>query len=276
MVNTKYQFTIESGKLDRNYWVDIWRYRELFYILAWRDIAVRYKQTIFGVLWAILRPVITMTVFVMVFEKIAKLPSEGVPYPIYVFTAMLPWTFFATAFSDASNSFVNNANLISKIYFPRLIIPVASVVVAAVDFMISFVILLGLMIWYQYWPSWQIIFLPLFFILVILTSLGLGILLASLNIKYRDFRFLIPFIVQFGLYISPVGFSASVVPEVYRIIYQLNPMVAIINGFRWSISGGKTYFNTHELLVSINVILLLFLLGIFYFRKAEKYFSDVI
>ena len=271
-----FQFTIEAGRAEHHYWMDLWRYRELFYILAWRDIAVRYKQTIIGVAWAVIRPLLTMMIFVIVFGKIAKLPSEGVPYPIFVFAAMLPWTFFATAFSDASNSLIGNANLISKVYFPRLIIPAASVIVAGVDFLISFVILIGLMIWYQYIPDWHILTLPLFLLLAFFTALGAGLYIAALNVKYRDFRFVIPFITQLGLYISPVGFSTTIVPEKFQLLYYLNPMVAVINGFRWAISGGKTAFNMTELAISIVMVVLLCLVGIYHFRKTEKTFADVI
>jgi lipopolysaccharide transport system permease protein len=272
----QFQFTIGAGKTERHYWMELWRYRELFYILAWRDIAVRYKQTIIGVLWAVIRPLLTMMIFVVIFGKIAKLPSEGVPYPIFVFAAMLPWTFFATAFADASNSLIGNANLISKVYFPRLIIPAASVIVAGVDFLISFAILVALMVWYQYWPHWQIITLPLFLLMGFLAALGTGLFVASLNVKYRDFRFVIPFIVQLGLYISPVGFSSTIVPEQYRLLYYLNPMVAVVDGFRWAIIGGKNAFNSTELSISISVIVLMCIIGVIHFRKTEKTFADVI
>jgi len=271
-----FQFTIEAGKAERHYWQDLWRYRELFYILAWRDISVRYKQTVIGVLWAVLRPLLTMMIFVVVFSKIAKLPSEGVPYPIFVFAAMLPWTFFASSFSDASNSLIGNSNLISKVYFPRLIIPVASVFVSLVDFIISFVILLFLMAYYSYWPTWHIVTLPLFLGLGFFATLGAGVFVASLNVKYRDFRFVVPFIVQLGLYISPVGFSTTIVPEKYQLLYYLNPMVGVIDGFRWAISGGSTALNSTEVLVSGVVTTMLCLLGVVNFRKAEKTFADVI
>jgi lipopolysaccharide transport system permease protein len=274
--NQQFQFTIEAGKSERHYWMDLWRYRELFYILAWRDIAVRYKQTIIGVLWAIIRPLLTMMIFVVVFGKIAKLPSEGVPYPIFVFVAMLPWTFFSSAFADASNSLISNANLISKVYFPRLIIPAASVMVAVVDLIISFVILLALMAWYHYWPNWYLLALPLFLLLGFFAALGTGLFVASLNVKYRDFRFVIPFIVQLGLYISPVGFSSTIVPAEYQNLYYLNPMVAVIDGFRWAISGGTTAFDSAELNISMSVVVLICLIGVLQFRKTEKTFADVI
>ena len=274
--HSNFEFTIEAGKSERHYWMDLWRYRELFYVLAWRDIAVRYKQTIIGIAWALLRPFLTMIIFVVVFGKIAKLPSEGVPYPIFVFAAMLPWTFFATAFSEASNSLLGNSNLISKVYFPRLIIPAASVIVAVVDFLISFVILVALMVWFRYVPSWQILTLPLFLLLAFFTAFGAGLFISALNVKYRDFRYVIPFVVQLGLYISPVGFSTTIVPEKYKLFYYLNPMVAVIDGFRWGISGGRTAFNTTELLASMVMIFFLCIFGIYHFRRTEKTFADVI
>ncbi len=274
--NELFEFTIESGKSERHYWMDLWRYRELFYILAWRDIAVQYKQTIMGVLWAVLRPLLTMVIFVVVFGKIAKLPSEGVPYPVFVFAAMLPWTFFSTAFASAGNSLIGNANLISKIYFPRLIIPAASIIVSAVDFLISFTILIVLMFWYSYFPTWQMLTLPLFLVLGFFAAFGSGLFIASLNVKYRDFKFIIPFVVQLGLYISPVAFSTTLVPEKYQLLYYMNPMVAVIDGFRWAISGGQTAFNPVELIISVVVVTLLCISGAIYFRKTEKTFADVI
>ncbi|MDX2469597.1 MAG: ABC transporter permease [SAR324 cluster bacterium] len=274
--NNEFDFTIESGKAERHYWVDLWRFRELFYILAWRDIAVQYKQTIMGILWAVIRPFLTMIIFVFVFGKIAKLPSEGVPYPIFVFSAMLPWTFFATAFSSSGNSLVSNSSLISKVYFPRLIIPAASIIVAAVDFLISFVILIALMIWYQYWPTIHMLLLPAFLALAFLAAFGSGLFIASLNVKYRDFNFIVPFVVQLGLYISPVAFSVTLVPEKYKLLYYLNPMVAVIDGFRWAVTGGKTSLNMTEIYVSLSVTLFLCILGVMYFRKTEKTFADVI
>jgi len=229
---------IEAGLAERHYWRDLWRYRELFYVLAWRDISVRYKQTIIGVLWALLRPLLTMLVFTLVFSRIAKLPSEGTaPYAIMVFAGLLPWQFFSTSLTESSNSLIDNSNLISKIYFPRLIVPTASVVVSFADFLISFIILMGLMIWYQFLPGWQILSIPLFIALAFLASLGPGLLIASLNVKYRDFRYVIPFIVQLGLYVSPVGFSSALVPEQWRLLFSLNPMVGVIDGFRWAILG---------------------------------------
>ena len=274
--NKTFEFTIEAGKAERHYWMDLWQYRELFYILAWRDIAVQYKQTIMGVLWAVLRPLLTMMIFVVIFGKIAKLPSEGIPYPIFVIAAMLPWTFFATAFASAGNSLIGNASLISKVYFPRLIIPAASIIVGLVDFLISFTILIALMFWYSYLPTWHMLTLPIFLLLGFFAAFGSGLFIASLNVKYRDFKFIIPFVVQLGLYISPVAFSTTLVPEKYQLLYYMNPMVAVIDGFRWAISGGQTAFNMAELIISIVVVSLLCLFGAIYFRKTEKTFADVI
>ena len=233
---------IEAGKTEGQYWRDLWNYRGLFYFLAWRDILVRYKQTAIGIVWAVLRPLLTMAVFTVVFGKIAKLPSEGAPYPIMVFAAMLPWQFFANSLSEASNSLIGNTNLISKVYFPRLVIPASSVITSFADFLISGVILATLMVWYQFVPGWRLITLPLFTGIAFAASMGAGLWLTALNVKYRDFRYLVPFIVQFGLYISPVGFSSTVVPEKWRLLYSVNPMVGVIDGFRWAILGRDAHF----------------------------------
>ena len=275
MENTK--IIIEAGRTERHYWKDLWRYRELFYFLAWRDILVRYKQTVIGVAWALIRPVLTMVVFTVVFGKLAKLPSDaGAPYPIMVYAAMLPWQFFATAFAEAGNSLIGNANMISKVYFPRLIIPTSAVIVSFVDFLISFAILLVLMVWYQFVPDFRILMLPLFIFVTFAVSLGGGLWIAALNVKYRDFRYIIPFIVQMGLYISPVGFSSSIVPEKWRLLYSLNPMVGVIDGFRWAIIGGDYQMYWPGFALSLLVVILLLVGGIFYFRKTEKTFADVI
>ena len=235
----RYELVIENGRAEQRYWRDLWQYRELFHVLAWRDISVRYKQTAIGAAWAIIRPLLTMVVFTVIFNNLAKLPSEGnVPYPLLVLAGMLPWSFFAAALGDASNSLIGNANLITKVYFPRLIVPIAAVMTAFVDFLISFVIFIFLMLWYQYPPSWHIVFLPVFSMLAFLASLGVGLWITALNVKFRDFRYVIPFVVQLGLYVSPVGFSSLVIPEHWRLFYALNPMVGIIDGFRWSILGG--------------------------------------
>lgn len=268
---------IEAGQTEKNYWADLWRYRDLFYILSWRDIKVRYKQTVVGVLWSVLRPLLTMIIFTFVFSNIAKLPAEGsAPYAIMVYAAMLPWQFFSNALSEASNSLVGNANLISKVYFPRLIIPTASVITSFVDFLISFVILVGLMIYYMYAPSWNILLLTVFLVIAFLASMGLGLYLTALNVKYRDFRYIVPFLVQFGLYISPVGFSSSVVPEKWRLLYSLNPMVGVIDGFRWCILGGQSHIYWPGFLLSLGIVVLFLFLGVYQFRKMEKTFADVI
>ncbi len=270
------ELVIEAGRTERQYWRDLWRYRELFYFLAWRDILVRYKQTAIGVVWALIRPFLTMVVFSVVFGRLANLPSEGVPYPILVFAAMLPWQFFANALSECSGSLIGNANLISKVYFPRLVVPASAVIVSFVDFLISGMILLGLMIWYDYVPTWRILTLPLFIAIAFAASMGAGLWLASLNVQYRDFRYIVPFIVQFGLYISPVGFSSSIVPEQWRFLYSLNPMVGVIDGFRWAILGGEAKLYLPGFLLSMGLVSLLFVSGIWYFRKMERKFADVI
>jgi lipopolysaccharide transport system permease protein len=268
---------IEPGRIEKNYWTDLWRYRELFLILAWRDISVRYKQTIIGILWAIIRPFLTMVVFSVIFGRIAKLPSDGsAPYPLMVFAAMLPWSLFSNALTESSNSLVGSANLIGKVYFPRLIIPAATVVTAFIDFLISFIIQIGMMIYYHFAPGWHILFLPFFIILALLASLGPGLWITSLNVKYRDFRYIIPFVVQFGLYISPVGFSSQVVPEKWRLLYNLNPMVGVIDGFRWCILGGNSPIFLLGFLLSLVIISFFIWLGVSRFRKMEKTFADLI
>jgi lipopolysaccharide transport system permease protein len=270
------ELVIEAGRSERQYWRDLWRYRELFYMLAWRDIAVRYKQTAIGLVWALIRPFLTMVVFTIVFGSLAKLPSGGAPYPILVFSAMLPWQFFANALSECSNSLISNSNLISKVYFPRLVIPASAVIVSFVDFMISGMILLGLMIYFNFVPDWRILTLPLFTLIAFAASTGMGLWLAALNVEYRDFRYIVPFIVQFGLYISPVGFSSAIVPEKWRMLYSLNPMVGVIDGFRWAILGKDAVIYMPGFVLSIGVVIVLFFSGIWYFRKMERRFADVI
>ena len=268
---------IEPGRQERNYWRDLWRYRELFQVLAWRDLSVRYKQTAIGVVWALIRPLLTMVVFTIVFGRIAQLPSDGsTPYALMVFAGMLPWTFFSTGLAEASNSLVNSANLISKVYFPRLIVPIATVVVAFVDFLITFAILIGLFVWYRFLPSWHMIYLPLFIILAFLASIGPALWITALNVQYRDFRYVIPFVVQFGLYVSPVGFSSSVISEHWRLLYSLNPMVGVIDGFRWCILGGQSQLYLPGLVLSTAVTIFFLWFGIRKFRKLEKSFADLI
>lgn len=268
---------IEAGRTERHYWRDLWRYRELFFFLAWRDILVRYKQTVIGIAWAVIRPVLTMVVFTVVFSKLARLPSEGTaPYAVMVYAAMLPWQFFANSMSEASNSLIGNANLISKVYFPRLIIPASSVITSFVDFLISSAILVAIMAWYQFWPSWKIVTLPFFVAIAFAAAIGVGLWLTALNVKYRDFRYIVPFIVQFGLYISPVGFSSSIVPEKYRLLYSLNPMVGVIDGFRWAILDGESSIYLPGFMLSLGVVSFFLGYGIVYFRKTEKKFADII
>jgi len=268
---------IEPDRTEKNYWADLWRYRELFLILAWRDVAVRYKQTVIGILWAILRPLLTMVVFTVLFGRIARLPSDGqAPYALLVFAAMLPWTLFSNALSEASNSLINNANLIGKIYFPRLIIPTATLVTAFIDFLISFILLIGMMIYYQFFPGWPILYLPFFIILALLASLGPGLWITALNVKYRDFRYVIPFVVQFGLYISPVGFSSNIIPEQWRLLYSLNPMVGVIDGFRWCLLGGNSPLYLPGFGLSLCIIASFLYLGIRRFRNTEKTFADLV
>jgi lipopolysaccharide transport system permease protein len=275
------EIILEPGRSEKNYWRDIWNYRELFQVLAWRDLSVRYKQTVIGVLWALLRPFLTMVVFTVIFGKLAGMPSpSNIPYALLVFAGMLPWTFFATALGEASGSLIGNANLISKVYFPRLIIPAATVMVSFVDFLISFAIMVGMMVWYLYLPSWQIFLLPVFMLIAFFASLGPGLWITALNVKYRDFRYIIPFIVQFGLYVCPVGFSSQVVREKFGetafMIYSLNPMVGVIDGFRWCILGGDFKIFWPGFFVSICIVVFFLWLGVHKFRKMERTFADII
>lgn len=272
----QFDLVIEAGRTEKRYWLDLWRYRELFYFLAWRDILVRYKQTVIGFAWALIRPFLTMVVFTVVFGKLAKLPSDGVPYPIMVFAAMLPWQFFSNSLYEASGSLIGNSSLISKVYFPRLIIPASSVITSFIDFLISALILVGLMMWYHFIPDWKIITLPIFIGIAFAAAMGCGLWLTALNVKYRDFRYIVPFIVQIGLYISPVGFSSSIVPQKWRLLYSLNPMVGVIDGFRWAILGGQSIIYLPGFIISIVIVLVAVISSIRYFRKTEKTFADII
>jgi lipopolysaccharide transport system permease protein len=269
------RIVIGAGRTARHYWADLWRYRELLYILAWRDIVVRYKQTVIGIAWALIRPALTMVVFV-VFRRMVGIEPGSVPEPILVFAAVLPWQFFSSALSESSGSLIGNSNLISKIYFPRLIIPGAAVVTSMVDFLITLGMLAVLMLWYDFAPGWQLVFLPLFVLLAFGLSLGLGLFLAALNVEYRDFRYVVPFIVQFGLFISPIAFTTANVPERWRTLYALNPMVGIIDGFRWCILGGRAPLDMQTLGLSVAVTVSFVLLGVWYFRRMERSFADVI
>jgi len=271
------ELILEPGRAEKNYWRDLWRYRELFYFLAWRDILVRYKQTVIGIAWAIIRPLLTTVVFTVVFSRIAKLPAPGTaPYALLVMAAMLPWQFFSTSLSESSNSLITNTNLISKIYFPRLIVPAGSVITSFVDFLITLGLMVLMMLWYRFLPDLRLLMLPLFIILASAASLGIGLWLCALNVEYRDFRYIVPFVVQFGLYVSPVGFSSSLVPAKWRLLYSLNPMVGVIDGFRWSLLRGQTPLDLSALLSSIFITTALCASGIWYFRKMERTFADVI
>ncbi len=271
------RLVLEAGRADRQYWWDLWRYRELFFILAWRDVAVRYKQTAIGVAWAFLRPFLTMVVFTVVFGKVAKLPTEGTaPYAVLVFAGLLPWTLFSAILGDASNSVISSSQLITKVYFPRLIVPLATVVVGLIDFAVSLTILAGLMIWYGFLPGWQIVFLPFFVLLAVIVAIGPAVWAAATIVKYRDFRFVIPFVLQVGLYVSPVGFSAKVVPDEWQLLYSLNPMVGVIDGFRWSIMGGESPLYLPGFALSLLVAGFMLWFGIHTFRRTERGFADMI
>jgi lipopolysaccharide transport system permease protein len=271
------RLVLEAGRADRQYWRDLWRYRELFFILAWRDVAVRYKQTIVGFAWAFVRPFMTMVVFTVVFGHIAKLSSgDTTPYALMVYGGLLPWTLFASVLGDASNSVMGNANLISKVYFPRLIVPMSTVVVALIDFAVSLSILVGLMIWYRFLPGWQIVLLPVFVALALLASIGPALWASAIVVKYRDFRFVVPFLLQFGLYASPVGFSSAIVPPEWRLLYSLNPLVGIIDGFRWCIVGGDSPIYLPGFALSLGVIVFMLWAGVTAFRRIERGFADLI
>jgi lipopolysaccharide transport system permease protein len=268
---------IEPGRVQQNYWSDLWRYRELFLTMAWRDVSVRYKQTVIGAAWALIRPLLTMAILTLVFGRIARLSAEGdAPYALMVFAAILPWTLFSSALTDSANSLIANSNLIGKVYFPRLIIPAATMVTALIDFLISLGMVAVMMVYFRYAPSWHVLFLPVFTLLALLASLGPGLWATALNVKYRDFRYVIPFVAQFGLYISPVGFSSRVVPEKWRLLYSLNPMVGVIDGFRWCILGDSSPLDARAFTLSLVVIGLFLWLGVSSFRRTERTFADLV
>jgi lipopolysaccharide transport system permease protein len=276
-----FEVYIEPGRAERNYWKDLWRYRELFYILSWRDLKVRYKQTIIGVVWSVLRPLLTMMIFSFVFGEVAKFPApDGVKYPVLVFAGLLPWQFFAAGLTEASNSLIGNERLISKVYFPRMIIPAASVITSLVDFLISLGLMFLLLIWFGVIPSVNLVFLPVFIIMAFFASFGVGLWLTALNVKYRDFKHVVPFLVQLGLYISPVGFTSDLaqkmIPEKFKLLYYINPMAGIIDGFRWCFFGDKMPVNWNGMFISLAVIIFFMLIGIRTFRKMEKSFADLI
>ena len=270
------ELIIEAGRAERQYWRDLWRFRELFLFFAWRDLLVRYKQTVVGVSWSLIRPLLTMTVLTVVFGKLGKMPAFGIPYPLLVFCGMLPWQFFSTALTESGNSLVMNSSMISKVYFPRLVMTVSSVITSLMDFAVSSIFLVVLMLWYHFVPPLAVVFLPFFVLLAFGASLGVGLWVAALMVEYRDFRFIVPFVVQFGLYISPVGFQSSVVPERFRLLYAMNPMAGIIDGFRWTLLGAtRTIYWPGMFIATIEVVILM-ASGIWYFRKTERTFADVI
>ena len=271
------ELVIEAGRTEANYWRDVWRYRELFYFLAWRDILVRYKQTVIGIAWAVIQPLLTTIVMTLVFSRVAHLTAPGtVPYALLVFAGMLPWQFFSAALGESSGSLLTNSNLISKVYFPRLIVPAGSVVTSFVDFVIMLGILAGMMIWYGYAPDWRIATLPAFVALAFAAAFGAGLCLSALNVKYRDFRYVVPFIIQFGLYVSPVGFASDRIPARWRLLYSLNPMVGVIDGFRWAILRGESAFWWPSVATSLVLTAVLCVFGNWYFRRTERIFADII
>jgi lipopolysaccharide transport system permease protein len=269
------ELILEAGRASRNYWRDIWRYRDLLFFLAGRDIKIRYKQTVLGVLWALIQPMVTLAVFTFIFGRLAGMPAGNVPYPLLVLAGLLPWQLFAAAFSNASGSLVANTHLISKIYFPRLLVPLSSVAVALVDFAVVLVLLVLMLAWWQFVPDWRVLLLPCFVLLTLVTALGTGLWLTALTVKYRDFRFVVPFLLQVGLFLSPVGFSSTNLPT-WRSLYSLNPMVGAIDGFRWCLLQGQPPLEAANLLLSIGMAGLLLVSGLAYFRHTERTFADVI
>lgn len=266
---------IAAGRGESNYWRDIWRYRELMGFLAWRDVAVRYKQSVLGAGWAIFQPAVTLAVFTFIFGKLAQMPSGDVPYPLLVMAGLLPWQLFANTLSGTGSSLVSNTHLISKVYFPRLLVPLSSVAVALVDFGIVAVLTAAMFAWYGVLPGPEIVFLPLFVLLALLAAFGAGLWLSALTVRYRDFRFIVPFLLQVGLFLTPVGFSTGNVPN-WREIFALNPMVGVIDGFRWCLLGGTHTVHVPGLINGIVVSLLLLATGIWYFRRTERSFADII
>jgi lipopolysaccharide transport system permease protein len=271
-----FSLIIEPRHAEKNYWRDVWKFREIALFLAWRDLLVRYKQTLLGVAWSMIRPLFTMIAFTIVFDKIAKLPDSGVPYAILVLSGLLPWQFFATSLTENSNSLIANSNLVSKVFFPRILVPLSSMAIPLMDFFISFLMLLGIMGWFHFMPSPRMVFLPAFLLLAFFLSLGFGLWFCALNVRYRDFKYLVPFAVQVGIYVSPVGFTSYVVPEQWRLLYSVcNPMVGVIDGFRWSLIGGPD-LNVPSTLASTFFATVLMATGTWYFRKVESTFADYI
>jgi len=270
------EIVIEGNRSPRDICSDLWLYRELFLFLAWRDLLVRYKQTAIGLAWSVFTPLLTMLILTLVFGRLAGLPSVDLPYPILVFAAILPWQFFSTTLSTSSTSLIANRQMVSKVYFPRIIIPSTAMVVSLADLAISLAILAGLMAWFGVAPSGRLLAIVPLTLLAALTSLGAGYWISALNVKYRDFRHLVPFMIQFGLYVSPVGFSSAVVPEKWRLLYSMNPMVGVIDGFRWAIAPTAGVFHWPGFVCSVVFALVLFSSGVLFFLKTERKFADVI
>lgn len=269
------ELVIEAGRVEAHYWRDLWRYRELLGFLAWRDIKVRYKQTVLGAAWALLQPAITLAVFTFVFGRLAQMPSDNVPYPLLVMAGLLPWQLFANALSSASGSLVSNTHLISKVYFPRLVVPLSALAVAVIDFLIVGLLYVGLCAWWHFWPDWHLVALPLFTVLGLCAALGAGLWLTALTVRFRDFRFIVPFLLQLGVFLSPVGFSTGALPN-WRLTFSLNPMVTVIDGFRWSLLRGQQPIYVPGLLIGLAVTFLLVASGLWYFRRTERRFADII
>lgn len=267
---------IEAGRAESNYWRDLWRFRELFLLLGWRDVLVRYKQTALGIAWAVLRPLLTMLVFTVVFGRMAKFQDERAPYAVVVFAALLPWQLFASGMTEAGNSLTGNAALITKVYFPRLMLPLSGIAVSLIDFAISLLLLGALMAVYGYVPDWHLAALPVFLALALLAATGASIWCAALNVRYRDFRYVVPFVVQLGLYASPVGFTSDRVPEAWRWLFSLNPMVGVIDGFRWALLRGSPDLYWPGVAGSALCLTLLGVSGLYYFRRTEKTFADLV
>lgn len=255
---------------------ELWIYRELIYFMTWKDLKVRYKQTLLGASWAILQPFMTMVVFSIFFGELAKVPSDGVPYPIFSFTALLPWTLFSKALSDASRSLVQSSHMITKVYFPRLILPLASILAGVVDFALALIVLLGMMVFYGVSPTSAVWYLPLFLLLALVTALGVGLWLSALNVMYRDIGYILPFLTQFWLFITPIAYPASMVPEQWRLLYALNPMTGVVEGFRWALLGTQQANSGVMLAVSTGIAILVLVSGLFYFRRMERLFADMV
>jgi lipopolysaccharide transport system permease protein len=273
------RLVIRAGQTERQYWHDLWNFRELFYVLAWRDVSVKYKQTVLGVLWAIIQPIIATVIFTFLGSRLAKLPSDGIPYALLTMSGTIPWQFFSAALSNSSQSLIINANLVSKVYFPRIIVPAAATITALVDFLIAGVLLMILMCWYHVVPTWRFVALPPLIALAFLAALGPGLLITALNVKYRDFRYILPFCIQIGTYITPTWFLSSVIAaksKTLYYIYSLNPMVGVIDGFRWALLGGKGGINPASFGLSCAVIVIFLLIGVHYFRRTEETFADII